>query len=268
MSATLIAKNKCQLNKSYGSVQTASINYIVKVPYSTVSSSVPIYAVSEAMLADGVPRFGEPVDALTPLYAVEHKGTISSFDSDNWYVDVNIDFLAAHKMENNYLITMRTSMTTENTNRDITGALLTCDYTYPGDLVPTYQTGNVQVQRPSVEICAIGLSKTNNPMSIVAGWMGYINTDTFAGMNPQTLLCTQCNYELHNMLSTPETYKFQFSFTGTTESWYPIYWFKDGTTGEAPVDLVWGNGIKQAFVYRGMPYNDAFPFNGAEQYIA
>jgi len=272
----LVSISKCTLNRSYGATTSATASFTVKVPFTDCPNNYPhpIYACQKAIggTTEGIPVFGESVDAYTPLFCIDTNTSVDVKNSGSDYFLINVDcnYVQAAKLECNYLITMRSSMQSENTVFDIFGQKLTVSYIYPDNIMPTYQTQSVQVLRPTVELVATGISQTNNPTAVAAGWIGYLNNDVFnEWFAPHTLLCTGCNYEVHDLTSTPPHYKFQFTFsTSASETgWYPLMWFVDGQTGECPSDASISNGIATAYVYRGMNYNDTFPFNGKEKFI-
>ncbi len=250
-------KSDITLNASYLNYNSMDFTYYVGVN----KSIAPEIAISNAHLTDGIPKFGESV-ANNHLYAYDFTSKISEkkIGDNSYLIEVSVKFAPFHKLENNYIMSFRSSMSTKQAITDYMGQPAIVEYTYPDTENTVSQICPYEKFQPTFEITTTGISSTHNPLQVVIDWQGATNADTFQGIYPGQLLCTSVNYEPFNSDPYNPQYRFQFVFQGNIELWHQLIFFKDNDTGNIPNDLVYGTGYKYIQVYKIINFNDTFPF--------
>jgi hypothetical protein len=249
------------IEQNYGVNESVSIQHCVKV-----TSSIPIAkALKYAIQHPDLPHFADPIAGYLQLYVVNQSASYtntSTLGDGAYMITVTTKAVNATKMDNGYLLYIRGACQSTTTKQDVFGQLCTVEYTYPGDIEPTEQVCELPWMKPSFEVVSTGISECDNPVPVIDTWLNKVNSATFWGINASKLLCTGVNVEPFSITSNPKKYKFQFTFSGVPDDWYPMGYFVDPQTNKTPPDVQMLTGYKKFLLYQSMDYNQVFPFAG------
>lgn len=261
--ATTIKGKNWVYTKERGFSAGMTGDYLVTIPKTEIADGdlAVAYAVTEA----GVPKYGDMFSGYVPLYCMGQQARLGELTSDVWLVTIICDFVPAHKLGNNYVLTMRASCSSQTVSHAWDGSLLQVSYTDPITSQTSYQAGEIQILYPGAELVAVGVSTSADPAGLIGDWMGFCNSVAWQGYPEYSVLCMGGTYEPISLATSPHTYRFEFQFQvqpplpGTSLlGWQQYLLWRDGN-GRVPVDAAIFNGIAIVSPYPAFDFNTAYP---------
>lgn len=226
-----------------------------------------------------------PKDSITiegsKLYLVEYE---ISIDDQSGLGDARVD-LSYHVADGSSsgggggggssttpLLRGRASMKQIVTEKDRSGTAITVEHTWPADDKGVYpdgtrkagtterQGGTIRVLYPMKVLEGGFALNTSNPDGITDSYIGRVNSSSWRNGGPREWLCTNVEYELIDNSQSPPLYNFTFTFERDDQTWDndTTAVFEDPATGNPPVDLIDGVGIKQIAYYPEKNFGDDF----------
>lgn len=121
------------------------------------------------------------------------------------------------------------------------------------------QGGHITVLTPRSTYSTESIEETDDPERVVLRWLGKINSVAWHNGHPKTWLIVRADWELADAFSDPPVYHFTWEMEYRREKWDPItVAYKDPQTGERPVGLVEGTGLKDINWYDAVSFTAKF----------
>ena len=182
-------------------------------------------------------------------------------------VRVRCRYIPVGRTSYNFIFRGGTSLNQVQTSVDGWGNAVSTSHTYPGgDVGPPSkasqtdtQGANMTVLAPETTYSAEGITNTDYPDRLTRQWVGWVNSDWWAGDAPGTWLCTHVTFEAHDITQSPKQWKFLFEFQYDGTGWQPSVIHIDERTGKPPANLVAGVGVKTVAWYPSKIYGLTFP---------
>jgi hypothetical protein len=140
-----------------------------------------------------------------------------------------------------------TFLTNYPTQLDVTGAPITVAHN------GIAQGAEVSASRPRAEIGWSATLLTNDPLSYVYNFVGFVNSGDFVYVGDTRMwLCTGIDFNMVQrsmQAGTTTSWHFDFRMAYDPRTWDADVWYTDPMTGKPPADLVSGTGYKQVQIY-------------------
>lgn len=216
-----------------------------------------------ALLADGVPQFGEPHPVIGGIRVSDRQAKPVSGSSTTG-VEITITYEAL-KPESQppddtqpAQVSVGSSLESTVTQLDISGNQILVSHTFVEDdedgNVQTRtrtQGGEVEYQVPSM-VLRFTRRESAAPDGKANAYVGKVNSDIFGGQPAHGWLCTRIEGTSDD---GGQTYTVTYEFQRNKESWLATVVYIDPETGRPPPGLVAGQGIKQVQVYEAVPFS-------------
>lgn len=228
---------------------------------------------ANAVYASGFP--GVTVGGILPGTGygnlVLSKVTPKILDVDATVCDVELEYVPVSSAAYYPVFQGSSSLKQVTTEKDYLGEQILVEHTFPDDDVdfglnttfnpsdttpkPVLQGGEVSILIPAAEQELTIMISTNTPMNYCLAYLGRINGFSWGGSAPYQWICSDASYTIHNLASSPVTWKFSFKFQYDPLGWPKNAIFVDPRTGKPPQDLVPGEGIVEVNCYEVADFN-------------
>jgi len=252
----------CKLRQEYGVYSGCEAEYIVS---GVTGASLSAAAVA-AITATDIPDYGDALPASTNLYVDSIDADLAGTDGTNYEFIVKVRYIPYGEFLGAWVWKGSTSLAQTNTARDIGGADITVQYTYPDDYVadPAYagqtitQGGTVGVLKPQLELVGNGIVETNTPLVTMDSWLNKTNSTDWQGGQAGSWYISNVAYTILDVSSSPRKYMFEVTAQWRYSGWHPTAVFVDPVTGQPPPDLVAGLGHKTVLSYQNFDFNNVW----------
>ncbi|MBU0846506.1 hypothetical protein KKH23_04900 [Patescibacteria group bacterium] len=183
---------------------------------------------------------------------------------------VTLEYSARGEADVDRLISVDGSLRQITSQKDGNGLDLSVSYTFPEGYPynpalagRTHTQGaEINVLFPNMVIRGVRYLQRTNPLITIARCLDCVNSKTWLGAAPGTVLCTNVQARMHDYHTSPRTWKFVFEFLydGSEGGHQPDVVFRDPNTGLPPDDLIPGVGYYTATWYPSVDFGQESMF--------
>lgn len=213
--------------------------------------------VGRALLAEGIPRRGQPHPGITYLYVTDRRASLNNNDTDSVLVTINYKSPSQSRGEANSGWSIQTGAAVQEVETNFLAELDNSGKRKPippikykwqakdGKDKPvgtvTEGTGIVRVYEP-VLTWTMTRREKDNPMEKSLRYTGKVNKTTWNGKPARTWLCMRVGGGSDD---GGKTYTVNYEFLYRADGWTKDLVFVDSATGQPPpgIDTPKGNGI-------------------------
>lgn len=221
--------------------------------------------ISEALSVSGMPADGDFYPGSNNLLVTSRQVSVLDKSSPSM-AKVIVGYEQLGYEDGNFVFEGTSCISQDVTNSDSTGAAVLLSYTYGAldsntQLAGTTETqfAQMEVLLPESTLTATGILSVSKPSALVDQWIGYINAAAWMGKPALHWMCTQVNFKIHNIASSPPRYKFTFEFQSKRKGYTQSVYFHRSDNGQIPSDVIFGTGYRRVIVQGYKDFTTLFP---------